>query len=63
MYTSYRQKSTEIEINIEMRQKQVINTYVHLLKAPFSKRIPPKSLFERFYPMDLFWGFTLYTKI
>ena len=57
MYTFYYQKPTEIEINIERRQKQVIDVYLHLLKAPSSKRSRPKRLFERFYPMDLFSGF------
>ena len=46
--------STEIEINARGQQKQIIDVYVHLLKAPSSNRIPPKRLFDRFYPMDLF---------
>ena len=57
MYTFYCQKSTEIEINIGRQQKQVIDAYVHLLKAPSLNRSPPKRLFERFYPMDPFLGF------
>ena len=40
MYTFYYQKSTEIEINIGRQQKQVINVYLHLLKAPSSNRNP-----------------------
>ena len=58
MYTFYYQKSTEIEINIGRWQKQVIDMYVHLLKAlSWNRRSPPKRLFERFYPMDLFSKF------
>ena len=57
MYTFYYQKSTEIEIDIGKQQNQVIDVYVHLLKAAFSNRSPVKRLFERFYPMDLFSGF------
>ena len=57
MFTFYYQKSIEIEINIEMQQKQVTDVYLHLLKAPSPKRNPPKRLFERFYPMGLFSAF------
>ena len=46
--------ATQIEINIGRQQKQVIDTYVHLLKALFLKGSPPKRLFLRFYPMDLY---------
>ena len=63
MYTFYYQKSAEIEINIGKQQKQV-DVYVRLLKVPESNRIPPKRLFKRFYPMDLFSGFCcIYRKL
>ena len=53
-YTFYYDKSTEIEINIGRRQKQVIDVYVHLLKAPSLNRSPRIRLLERFYSVDLF---------
>ena len=46
---SVAKKPTEIEINTERQQKQVIDVCVHLLKAPSLNRSPPKAhLFERF---------------
>ena len=57
MYTFYYQKSTEIEINIGRWQEQVIDVYLDLLKTPFRNTRPPKRLFERFYPINLFSGF------
>ena len=64
MYTFYNQKSTEIEIDIKRQQKQVIDVYVHQLKAPSSNKSPPKRLFERFYFMNLFSEFSgIYKKL
>ena len=63
MYTFYDQKSTEIEINIGRRQKQVTDVYVHLLKALSSKKARQKGYFKDFIPWTYFRDFTVYTKI
>ena len=64
MHTFYCQKSTEIEINIGRRQNQVIDVYVHVLKAPSLNRSPPKMLFEWSYPMDLLsWFYIIYKNL
>ena len=40
------------------RQKQGIDMYVQLLTAPsWNRKSPPKRLFGKFCPMDLFSGF------
>ena len=63
MYTFYYQKSTEIEINIGMRQKQVIYLYVHLIKPPLSTEAHQKGSLKGFIPWIYFRGFTVYTKL
>ena len=55
--------STEIEINIERQQKQIIDVYVHLLKAPPRIEAHQKGFLKDFISWTYFRGLTAYTKI
>ena len=55
--------STEIEINIGRQQKQIIDVYVHLLKAPPRIEAHQKGFLKEFISWTYFRGLTAYTKI
>ena len=63
MFPFYFQKSTEIDINIGRQQKQVIDVYIHPLKAPPRIEAHQKGSLNDFIAWTSFWSFMVYPKI
>ena len=62
MYIFYYKKPIEIEINIRRQQKQVIDVYVHLLKAkpPSLEKKPTKKALWKILCHGLIFGVLRY---